>query len=151
MKYILSIEGGWSRYVNLVPIPDKSTATVATALMNEFLGKFGMPAEIFSDQGKEFCNKVFADLKTLGKFEHRFSPAYSPVLAFLGREVKIPSALMVPEPGYPPKDEVENFLGATEVSRPMGLGARPQGKPRAQPPQTPPGSSPLGSTSSSSS
>ena len=78
MKYILSIEDGWSRYVNLVPIPDKSAASVATALMDEFLSRFGMPAEIFSDQGKEFCNQVFEELKTLGKFEHQFSPAYSP-------------------------------------------------------------------------
>jgi hypothetical protein len=276
--------------------------------MDEFLSRFGMPAEIFSDQGKEFCNQVFEELKTLGKFEHRFSPAYSPAgnlverfhqnltklltinleqtdcnwlrklpaiqlaynsrvhaatgvtpaLAFLGREVKIPIALMVPEPGYqsqhslisnlqeryslifkkmyaaqtninrnnaamytnrtsplkvgdlvyhwtkhqvpgkpdkitnrwtglfqvvevlnnicvkidsihkpgrpvlttihhlhkydghntehydnprpdlapgyPPEDEIETFLGTTEVSRPMGLGTQPQAKPRAPPP-----------------
>ena len=61
LKYILSIEDGWSWYVNPVPIPDKSAATVATALMDKFLSRFGMPAEIFSNQGREFSNRVFEE------------------------------------------------------------------------------------------
>ena len=47
------------------------------------------------------------------------------------------------DPGYPPEDEIENFLGSVEVPRPMGMGTQPQqpsGRPvtrsstRVQPP-----------------
>ena len=234
LKYILSIEDGWSRYVNLVPITDKSAATVATALMDEFLSRFGMPAEIFSDQVKEFCNQVFEEQE---KFEQSFSPAYSPSANLVERSQhslisnlqeryslifkKIYSAQtsinrtnaalytnrksplkvgdlvyqwtkrQVPgkpdkitnrwtglfvvtevlnnicvkidsihqpgrpvlttihhlqkytgpnvnhydnprpdlDPGYPPEDEIENFLGSVEVPRPMGMGTQPQQPP----------------------
>ena len=51
-------------------------------------------------------------------------------------------------PGYPPEDEVETFLGSTEVSRPLGLGTQPQARPRASPPAPPLSSPPLGSTPS---
>lgn len=148
-KYILSIEDSWSRFVSLVPIPDKSAVTVASCLNDNFLGTFGMPAELYSDQGKEFCNQVFAELEILGKYKHIFSIAYNPqankverfhrnltclltieleredtnwiaklpaiqmaynskvhrstgvtpALAFLGRELKIPLALIAPVPG----------------------------------------------------
>ena len=147
-KYILSVEDSWSRYVDLIPIPDKAAITVATYLNEEFTSRFGFPAELYSDQGREFCNQVFDELQKLGKYEHIFSPAYNPqanlverfhrnltsmltvelaredinwisklgaiklaynskvhraigvtpALAFLGRELKIPLSLVVPEP-----------------------------------------------------
>ena len=147
-KYILSVEDSWSRYVDLIPIPDKTAITVATYLTEEFTSRFGFPAELYSDQGREFCNQVFEELQRLGKYEHIFSPAYNPqankverfhrnltsmltleldredvnwmtklpaiklaynskvhraigvtpALAFLGRELKIPISLIIPEP-----------------------------------------------------
>ena len=54
-------------------LPDKSAVTVASGLNESFLGTFGMPAELYSDQGKEFCNQVFAELDILGKYKHIFS------------------------------------------------------------------------------
>ena len=78
MKYILTIEDDWSRFVDLVPIPAKDAGTVASGLMDEFISRFGYPGELYSDQGKEFCNQVFTELGKLGKYHHQFSKPYNP-------------------------------------------------------------------------
>ena len=45
-----------SKYVELIAIPDKQADTVANALFTKWLCRHGLPAEIVSDNGKEFCN-----------------------------------------------------------------------------------------------
>ena len=78
MKYILTVEDDWSRFIDLIPIPAKDAGTVASALLDEFISRFGFPGELYSDQGKEFANKVCAALSELGRYHHDFSNPYNP-------------------------------------------------------------------------
>ena len=52
-QYILSIEDSWSRCVDLIPIPDKTGQTLEAYLTEEFPSRFGFPAELYLDQGRE--------------------------------------------------------------------------------------------------
>ena len=78
MKYILSMEDDWSRFVDLIPIPAKDAGSVASGLLDEFISRFGLPGELYSDQGKKFCNQVSLELSNLGKYHHDFSQVYNP-------------------------------------------------------------------------
>ena len=49
-----------------IPIPAKDAGSVASGLLDEFVSRFGFPGELYSDQGKEFCNQVFVALSDLG-------------------------------------------------------------------------------------
>ena len=56
--------------MDLIPTPAKDAGSVASGLLDEFVSRFGFPGELYSDQGKEFSNRVFAALSDLGKYYH---------------------------------------------------------------------------------
>ncbi len=43
-----------TKYVELVPLPNKEANTVANAIFNKWYCRFGAPLDIVTDQGKEF-------------------------------------------------------------------------------------------------
>ena len=45
-----------------MPIPDQESKTVATAFMDNFVSRFGVPLQIYSDQGSCFESKLMEDL-----------------------------------------------------------------------------------------
>ncbi len=44
--------------VELVVLPNKEALTVATAILNRWICRHGLPLEFLTDQGKEFTNKM---------------------------------------------------------------------------------------------
>jgi hypothetical protein len=64
-KFILCITDAFLKYAELVAIPDKSASTVASALFSRWLCRHGLPLEIISDNGKEFCNEIVDTLLKL--------------------------------------------------------------------------------------
>ena len=55
-----------TKYVELVPLQNKEATTVAEAIFDKWICRFGAPLDLVTDQGKEFCAKVSNDLlKTL--------------------------------------------------------------------------------------
>ena len=50
----------FSRYVIVIPLPDKRSTTVATALLQRVILIHGAPKAILSDQGGEFDSEVMA-------------------------------------------------------------------------------------------
>jgi hypothetical protein len=65
-KFILCMTDALTKYVKLVPLQNKEAATVAEAIFDKWICRFGAPLFI-TDQGKEFCAKVSDDLlKRLG-------------------------------------------------------------------------------------
>lgn len=66
----------FSKYLISCPIPDKSANTVAKAVMNNLILKFGMIRELRSDRGTEFCNQVMTQLCKLLNINQQFSTAY---------------------------------------------------------------------------
>jgi len=57
-KFILVLTDAFTRYVELVAIQNKETATVATAIFMHWICRYRVPLEIVTDQGKEFVSQV---------------------------------------------------------------------------------------------
>ncbi len=63
----MCVTDAFSKFAELIAIPDKHAETVANALYTRWLCRHGLPLEIVSDQGKEFCNEVVDKLLELLK------------------------------------------------------------------------------------
>ena len=55
-KYIMVMTDAFSKLAELVAIANKEAQTVAEVLFNRWICRYGLPEEIVSDEGKEFCN-----------------------------------------------------------------------------------------------
>ena len=60
--YILVIADYFSKWTEAFPIKDKCADTVADALVNKIILRFGMPLVIHSDQGREFESELMRSL-----------------------------------------------------------------------------------------
>ena len=77
-KYILSVQDGFSRFIQAYPLKTKTATEVAKTLADRYISTFGCPQSIHSDQGKEFCNKIVDSLmKQLG-ITHELGPVANP-------------------------------------------------------------------------
>ena len=61
-KYIICITDLFTKYAEVIAIPNKEATTVAQSIMNNWICRFGSPIQIHSDGGKEFVNKLSAEL-----------------------------------------------------------------------------------------
>ncbi len=67
-KYVLVMVEHFSKWIELVPSPDKSSEGVAYAFLDRVFSHFGAPSEVLTDQGTEFqgefqvlCDKALID------------------------------------------------------------------------------------------
>jgi hypothetical protein len=66
-KFILCNTDAFTKYVQLVALANKEAITVSTAIFNHWIFHFGMPVNLITDQGKEFCAGISEELfKHLG-------------------------------------------------------------------------------------
>ena len=56
-RYLLTMTDYFSKYVEAIPLPDKSAVSVAKGLYKAYC-RHGSPAHIISDQGRKFVNQV---------------------------------------------------------------------------------------------
>jgi hypothetical protein len=77
-KYILCMTDAFTKYVELVAVPDKEALTVTSAIFNRWICRYGTPLEIISDQGREFNNKMSAELYELLQLKHQTTSARHP-------------------------------------------------------------------------
>ena len=77
-KHILSITDAFSRWVELVPIPDKQAITIAKALWDHWICRFGFYKQSVSDGGGEFANEILKELSKLMASKHHVISPYSP-------------------------------------------------------------------------
>ena len=75
-KYILVIIDAFSRFVLLRAIPDTSAKTALQGLL-DWIGMFGVPSEVVSDNGTQFANELVDDLLDLLATENTKIHAYS--------------------------------------------------------------------------
>jgi transposase InsO family protein len=61
-KYILTTICHFTRWAEAIPIPNKEAHTVATALVNNVISRFGTPIQILSDQGRTFDNNLLSGI-----------------------------------------------------------------------------------------
>ena len=75
---ILVVTDTFTKYVQLVAIPNKEAATIAKGIFEHWICHFGVPPEIVTDQGKEFTRQMSADLFKLLQIAHLKTTAYHP-------------------------------------------------------------------------
>ena len=64
-KYILVVCDYFTKYTEAYPLKDKTACSVADALMDVWLPRYGFPLFLHSDQGKEFDNVMIHKLSEL--------------------------------------------------------------------------------------
>ncbi len=77
-KFILCVTDAFTKYVELVVLPNKEALTVATAILNRWICHHGLPLEFVTDQGKEFTNKMAQHLFEALDVHHSTTASYHP-------------------------------------------------------------------------
>ncbi len=62
--FILCITDAFTKYVELVALPNNEANTVAEAIFDKWICRFGAPLDLVTDQGTEFCAKLSKELFT---------------------------------------------------------------------------------------
>jgi hypothetical protein len=61
-KFVLCITDTFTKYAVVTAIANKEAEMVADAIYRDWFAKFGIPAQIHTDGGKEFVNKLPGEL-----------------------------------------------------------------------------------------
>ncbi len=69
-KYVLVMVEHFSKWIELVALPQNSSELAAAAFLDRVLARFGAPAEVLTDQGREFLGS-FEELCTKALIDHR--------------------------------------------------------------------------------
>ncbi|UYV68175.1 K02A2.6-like, partial [Cordylochernes scorpioides] len=76
--YCLTCIDRYTSWMEVVPLPDMKSETVARAFYENWIVRFGAPHTVISDHGKQFTSQLFKDLTTLCGIKLRHSTAYHP-------------------------------------------------------------------------
>ena len=61
-RYILVLTDHFSKYVEVLAVPDQTAEVGANKILNEFIARWGCPLSILSDQGRNYESHVFKEL-----------------------------------------------------------------------------------------
>ena len=77
-KYILTAKDRATGFLVTMPITDKKAVTVRNAFFQCWVGPFGVPQVVVSDNGREFVNTALTEAFEQLGIDHRFVSPYSP-------------------------------------------------------------------------
>lgn len=112
-RYVLSIIDHFTRYLQIIPLPNKEAQTVADAFIKEYVTLFGPPRLLVADNGREFHNRLFSQvcqiIQTQTHYTTRYHPEANGMIERSNRVVKDALATLVGE--YPDNwDEMLPFV-----------------------------------------
>ena len=64
-QYVLVIGDYFTKWIEAIPVPNFTAKTCADAILHHFILKFGVPLSIHSDQGQNFCSRIWKELCTM--------------------------------------------------------------------------------------
>lgn len=74
-QYVLVITDVFTKYVEVIPVPNQKAEDCATRIVNEVVPRWGVPLKIHSDQGRTFESTIFQEMcKMLEIAKTRTSP-----------------------------------------------------------------------------
>ena len=76
--YVLVIICQFSKWVELVALPNQLAETVANAVIDSTITRFGCPKQIFTDRGTNFCSSLFCELCRRLGIDKKQTTAYRP-------------------------------------------------------------------------
>jgi transposase InsO family protein len=77
-KYLLVAVDHFTKWPEAIPLPNQEAATIAEALMTHVFSKFGVCAELFSDQGANFESRLIAEVCKILGIHKTHSSSYYP-------------------------------------------------------------------------
>ena len=78
MSYLFTIIDRFTRWPEVVPLPDIQAATCASALLNAWISRFGVPEEITSDRGAQFTSTLWNECNKLLGIKCHNTTSYHP-------------------------------------------------------------------------
>uniref|UniRef100_A0A3P9KF51 Integrase catalytic domain-containing protein n=1 Tax=Oryzias latipes TaxID=8090 RepID=A0A3P9KF51_ORYLA len=76
-RYVIVAVDYFTKWPEAYAVPDQSAATTAERLVEEMFTRFGAPAELHSDQGRNFESQVFSEVcRRLGIQKTRTTPLH---------------------------------------------------------------------------
>ena len=61
-KYCVVVTDWFTKFVEIYPLPNQEAETVAKAIADNFVARYGVPREIHTDQGTQFESQLFQEL-----------------------------------------------------------------------------------------
>ena len=61
-RFVLLLTDHFTKYVEILAVPDISAEVCASRILNDFILRWGCPLAIHSDQGRTFESKVFREM-----------------------------------------------------------------------------------------
>ena len=61
-RYILLLTDHFTKYVEILPVPDMTAEVCASKVVNEFISRWGCPLTLHSDQGRTYESNVFREM-----------------------------------------------------------------------------------------
>ena len=77
-KYVLLIKDRATGFLVTAPLPDKTAVTVRNSFIQNWVGHYGVPQVILSDNGREFKNELLQKACEQLGIEHRFTSSRTP-------------------------------------------------------------------------
>ena len=75
--HVLCITDAFTKYAELCVVINKEASSISTAIISNWICRFGIPGQIMTDGGKEFANKLLDHIcKTLNIAKNKTTPAH---------------------------------------------------------------------------